>query len=73
MSPHDFADLVNRETGLEVGADDLHLPFDALAAWDSMYLITVATAVETRTGRNLALVDALDCTTLEGLRELISR
>jgi acyl carrier protein len=73
VTTDEFAALVSAETGLQITEDDLTLPFDALAQWDSMYLITVATAVEARTGRSMPVADALDCTSLDQLRSLIGR
>ncbi|APE07950.1 acyl carrier protein [Rhodococcus pyridinivorans] len=71
MNAEEFVELVCAQTGMHVGTDHLDLPFDALPAWDSMYLLTVATAVEARTGRSLNVADALECASLGQLRNLV--
>lgn len=70
LTEHAFAELVSRETGLTLTAADLPTPFDGLDAWDSMYLITVVTAVEAHTGRPVPVASAMECTTLAELWEL---
>jgi acyl carrier protein len=71
MDPNDFAALVRGATGLDIAVADLALPFDQLPAWDSMYLLTLATAVESATGAPLSVADAIECASLGALRELI--
>lgn len=46
MSIDDFLTLVQAEVGLPLGPEDLDTDFDELAAWDSVQLLKLLTALE---------------------------
>lgn len=69
----DFVTVVRDELGLPVTNDDVGLPLDQVGGWDSVHLLTLATVLEQRTGRPLALPDVLEAGTLEGIYQLAVR
>lgn len=60
----DFVALVREECGLDVRADDVAASLDELPGWDSLHLLTLATALERETGRRISLPDLLDARSL---------
>ena len=52
-----FVELLQDDLDLDVTADDLHLPLDSLPGWDSVRTLTLFTALEKETARELSLPD----------------
>lgn len=69
----EFVAIVRDELGLAVTGDDVRRPLDEVGGWDSVHLLTLATLLEQRTGRPLALPDVLEATTLERIYHLAVR
>ncbi|WP_424187566.1 acyl carrier protein [Actinokineospora sp. G85] len=67
MTEHDFAELVEAETGLPLTADDLATRFDDLPGWDSVHLLKVLSALESEHGVTLQIAHLLDATSLADL------
>lgn len=63
----DFIDLLNQELGLAWSLEDADVDLDRLPDWNSLHLLSVLTALEQRTGREVSLPDALAATSLRGL------
>jgi acyl carrier protein len=63
----DFITLVRDELGLEVTAEEVTRSLDQVAGWDSLHLLTLATALERETGRRLALPDLMEADNLQGI------
>ncbi|MFE5208767.1 phosphopantetheine-binding protein [Streptomyces sp. NPDC056600] len=66
----DYVDLLRDELALPVTAEDLGRPLDAVAAWDSVHLLTLCTLLERETGRPLSLADVLEAPSLEAVYRL---
>lgn len=62
-----FVELVRTESGLEITELSLSTPFDAVAGWDSLYLLKVITAVEAETGTPVSVVRAMQGTCLDDI------
>ena len=60
----EFVLLARDELGLPIGPDDAARPFDDLAGWDSVYLLSLVTLVERRTGREVSLPAVLEARSL---------
>jgi acyl carrier protein len=69
-SIEEFVALVRDELGLPLTASDAGRSFDELPGWDSIHLLTLATALERTTGRRLSLPDVLQTSSLESLYTL---
>lgn len=63
----DFVGLVQDELGLEVTSDDLARSLDEVPGWDSLHLLSLATALERTTGRRIGLPDLLEARSLHGI------
>ncbi len=61
----DFLAILRDELGLQVSAQQAGLNLDQVADWDSVYLLSLLTILERRTGRSLQLADMLEAATLE--------
>lgn len=66
----DYLALLTDELALPVTAEDLGRPLDAVAAWDSVHLLTLCTVLERETGRPLSLADVLEAPSLEAVYRL---
>ncbi|MEU3555189.1 phosphopantetheine-binding protein [Streptomyces fragilis] len=66
----DYVELLRDELALPVTAEDLGRPLDAVAAWDSVHLLTLCTLLERETGRPLSLADVLEAPSLEAVYRL---
>jgi acyl carrier protein len=62
-----FVELVRDELGLPVEAADLDRGLDAVAGWDSVHLLTLCTALERATGRQVSLPAVLGADSLAGI------
>jgi acyl carrier protein len=60
----DFVALVRDELGLDIDRADVARDLDELPGWDSLQLLTLATALERSTGRAIVLPDILEATSL---------
>jgi acyl carrier protein len=69
----EFVTVVQDELGLAVTSEDVTVPLDRVGGWDSVHLLTLATVLEQRTGRSLALPDILEADTLERIYLLAVR
>jgi acyl carrier protein len=67
-----FVEVLQDELDLDVTADDLHLPLDALPGWDSVRTLALFTALERETARELSLPDLLEARTLQALYETVT-
>lgn len=63
----DFVALVRDELGLDIDRADVERDLDELPGWDSLQLLTLATALERSTGRSIVLPDILEATSLAGI------
>ena len=68
-----FVALLQDELDLDVTAADLHLPLDALPDWDSVRTLTLFTALEKETARELSLPELLEARSLQALYETVTR
>ncbi len=68
-----FLTLLQDELDLEVTEDDLDAGLDALPEWDSVRTLTLFTALERHTGRELSLPALLEARTLRSLYETVVR
>ncbi|RCG16192.1 acyl carrier protein [Streptomyces diacarni] len=66
----EFLDFVSRELGLDVTTHDADRNVDELPGWDSMFLLTLVTALEQQAGRRVLLADALQASTLRDVHKL---
>ncbi|GAA3301628.1 acyl carrier protein [Dactylosporangium vinaceum] len=63
----DFRSLLNDELGLTITADDVRARLDEVSGWDSVYLLSLLTLLERRTGRVLPLRDVLSAGSLHDI------
>ncbi|MEV4847809.1 phosphopantetheine-binding protein [Micromonospora matsumotoense] len=63
----DFVALIRDELGLPVAVADLDNSLDVVAGWDSVHLLTLCTALERATGRQVSLPDVLAADSLAGI------
>lgn len=63
----DFVTLVRDELGLPVEAADLDRSLDSVAGWDSVHLLTLCSALERATGRQVSLPAVLEADSLAGV------
>jgi len=68
----EFVTLVRDETGLPVTVDDVGQHFDQLPGWDSVHLIALLVALERRTGRRVAMAEAMEASSLHSLYEAVA-
>ena len=68
-----FVALLHDELDLDGTAADLHLPLDALPDWDSVRTLTLFTALEKETSRELSLPELLEARSLQALYETVTR
>jgi acyl carrier protein len=68
-----FLCLLQDELDLAVTEDDLDLELDVLPEWDSVRTLTLFTALERHTGRELSLPALLEAGTLRSLYETATR
>lgn len=61
----EFLAILRDELGLQVSTQHAGLKLDQVADWDSVYLLSLLTILERRTGRSLQLADMLEAATLE--------
>ena len=61
----DFLAILRDELGLQVSTQHAGLNLDQVTDWDSVYLLSLLTILERRTGRSLQLADMLEAVTLE--------
>lgn len=61
----DFIAIVRDELCLEITVEDVTRSLDEVAGWDSVHLLTLATALERETGRRLSLPDLLEAGSLQ--------
>jgi acyl carrier protein len=66
----DFISLLRDDMGLPVTVQDASLSLDQVAGWDSVYLLSLLTQLEWRTGRSLSLADVLDAQSLRDIYTL---
>jgi acyl carrier protein len=66
----DFISLLRDDMGLPVTEQDASLSLDQVAGWDSVYLLSLLTQLEWRTGRSLSLADVLDAQSLRDIYAL---
>lgn len=60
----EFVALVRDELGLPVKVADLDRSLDTVDGWDSVLLLSLCTALERATGRQLSLPEVLEANTL---------
>jgi acyl carrier protein len=60
----DFLAILRDELGLQVSTQHAGLELDQVADWDSVYLLSLLTILERRTGRSLQLAAMLEAATL---------
>jgi acyl carrier protein len=61
----DFLAILRDELGLQVDTQHASLKLNEVADWDSVYLLSLLTILERRTGRSLQLAKMLEAATLE--------
>lgn len=61
----DFLAILRDELGLQVSTQHAGLKLDQVADWDSVYLLSLLTILERRTGHSLQLAEMLEAATLE--------
>jgi len=66
----EFVGLVRTELGLPLTDGDARRTFDELPGWDSVYLLTVLTLLERRTGKQVSLPAMLEAGSLEQIYTL---
>ena len=72
MSVDEFVRLVSDESGMSLEADDLTTDLDALAGWDSVYLLKLLSALEAARGTGLPVLKLLESRTLGEIHELVA-
>lgn len=60
----DFLAILRDELGLQVSTQHAGLKLDQVADWDSVYLLSLLTILERRTGRSLRLAAMLEAASL---------
>ncbi|QTD96706.1 phosphopantetheine-binding protein [Streptomyces cyanogenus] len=70
MKTEDFIALLHDSMGLPVTAEDIDRPWDQVAGWDSVHLLTLVTLLEQRTGRSLPFSEVLQAATLGDIHSL---
>lgn len=66
----EFRSLLNDELGLTVSAGDVGASLHDVAGWDSVYLLSLLSLLERRTGRVLSLRDVLEAESLHDIYAL---
>jgi acyl carrier protein len=61
----DFLAILRDELGLQVSTQHASLKLDQVVAWDSVYLLSLLTILERRTGHSIQLAEMLEAATLE--------
>ncbi|WP_432969507.1 phosphopantetheine-binding protein [Dactylosporangium sp. CA-233914] len=69
-SLEDFLALIEHELGVSIDADQAHRGLDEVDNWDSMYLLTVLSMLERRTGRPVSLPAMMNAHTLADIYRL---
>ncbi|MDS1270913.1 phosphopantetheine-binding protein [Lipingzhangella sp. LS1_29] len=69
----EFLELLDEELGLRVTPEDLTCDLDALEGWDSLHLLRLMSALESRTGRGVRLTDVIEATTLGQVLDAVVR
>ncbi len=64
ISFEEFVDIIRVELGLPLNTADAELDLDQVPGWDSVYLLTLLTVLEKRTGAPVSLPDVLAATSL---------
>lgn len=60
----DFVSLLRDEIGLPVSAADIESGLDQVPGWDSVHLLTLMMALETRTSRTIPMPELLEAPSL---------
>lgn len=61
----DFLAILRDELGLQVSTQHASLKLDQVADWDSVYLLSLLTILERRTGHSIQLAEMLEAATLQ--------
>ena len=72
MTSDDFLDLLRDELGLPIGPADLDRSLDEVPGWDSVHLIWLLSVLDQRTGRSIALPEAMTAGSLHGLYQAVT-
>ncbi len=60
----EFVSLLRDEIGLPVSATDIEAGLDQVPGWDSVHLLTLMMALETRTSRPIPMPELLEAPSL---------
>lgn len=66
----DFIAMLQDQIGLVVSGDAISGHFDEVPGWDSVHLLNLVAAMETRTGRSVPLPDLLEAESLQQIYSL---
>jgi acyl carrier protein len=61
----EFLAILRDELGLQVSTQHVSLKLDVVTGWDSVYLLSLLTILERRTGHSVQLAEMLEAATLE--------